>query len=273
MMILAEHHKKILRSIQVNIPFRMLVESYLDIFTANQINPEIGIDAYALENFTRSDFEKIAGVFSAYQARITLHGPFIDLSAGSKDPRIRDVTRRRLRQILTLIPIFEPLTIVCHAGYDAKRYAFFKEEWLRNSLDMWSWFARELNALGVRLMLENVYEKDPQDMLVLLEGLERENVGLCLDIGHLSSFGDSTPQIWLGSLGNVIGQFHLHDNDRTFDQHMGMGGGSIDFEPVWRHIRSKKENPPVVTLEPHEKKDLLNSLEYLEPYADLLSGR
>ena len=121
-------------------------------------------------------------------------------------------------------------------------------------------------------MLENVYEKDPRDLLVLPEGLESENVGLCLDMGHLWSFGQSTPEIWLDTLGGFIGQFHLHDNDRTFDQHVGMGIGSIDFEPVWRYIRSNKQDLPVITLEPHEREDLLNSLTYLEPFADLLSG-
>jgi sugar phosphate isomerase/epimerase len=118
-------------------------------------------------------------------------------------------------------------------------------------------------------MLENVYEKDPLDLLVLLESLESENVGLCLDIGHLWSFGQSTPEMWLETLGDFIGQFHLHDNDRTFDQHVGMGYGSIDFSPVWGYIQSRKQDPPVVTLEPHEKEDLLNSLAYLEPYAEI----
>ena len=243
-----DRHRKTLDAVQVNIPYRRLVESYLDIFVANRINPEIGLDADALENFTRSDYESIAAALSAYGPRITLHGPFIDLSAGSKDPRIRKVTRHRLGQVLDLIPIFKPISLVCHAGYDAKRYSFFKEEWHRNSLDTWSWFARELNALGVRLMLENVYEKDPRDLLVLLESLEPENVGLCLDIGHLWSFGQSTPEMWLDTLGRFIGQFHLHDNDRTFDQHVGIGFGSIDFTPVWRYIRSRKQDPPVVTL-------------------------
>lgn len=269
---IADRYKSILSSVQVNIPFRMLMESHLDLFTANRINPEIGIDADALENFADSDFEKVAAAIAAYRPRISLHGPFIDLSAGSTDPRIREVTRLRLRQILNLIPIFKPVTVVCHAGYDAKRYAFFREKWVRNSLNMWSWFAERLDSQGVRLMLENVYEQDPQDLLNLLKGLERENVGFCLDTGHLWSFGKSTPEIWLDTLGAFIGQFHLHDNDRTFDQHLGMGAGSIDFEPVWRYVRSKKQNPPVITLEPHKKEDLLKSLEYLEPYADFLSG-
>ena len=270
---IGERYHKIVSSVQINIPFRMLVESYLPIFVTNRFNPEIGLDADALDNFSRSDYESIAAALAAYGPRITLHGPFIDLSAGSKDPRIRDVTRQRLVQVLDLIPIFKPITLVCHAGYDTKRYNFFREEWLRNSLDLWSWFAGELNARGVRLMLENVYEKDPRDLLDLLEGLASENVGLCLDTGHLWSFGQSSPETWLDCLGNFIGQFHLHDNDRSFDQHLGMGTGSIDFDPVWRYIQSRKQNPPVVTLEPHEKEDLLNSLAYLESYADILSGR
>lgn len=269
---IGDRYKKILGSVQVNVPFRMLAASYLDTFVANRINPEIGLDADALENFARSDYESIAAAIMAYGPRITLHGPFIDLSAGSKDPRIREVTRMRLEQVLDLIPLFKPINLVCHAGYDAKRYSFFKEEWIRNSLDTWSWFARELEAQGVRLMLENVYEKDPRDLLVLLEGLESENVGLCLDIGHLWSFGQSSADLWLDALGGFIGQFHLHDNDSTFDQHLGMGTGSIDFEPVWRHIRSKQTHPPVVTLEPHAKEDLIDSLAYLEPYADMLNA-
>ncbi|MBW2678075.1 MAG: sugar phosphate isomerase/epimerase [Deltaproteobacteria bacterium] len=269
---ITDKQKKLLDHVQVNIPFRMLVESYLNLFTVNRINPEIGIDADALENFDRSKFTEIADTLSVYRPRITLHGPFIDLSAGSKDPRIRSVTRLRLEQLLELVPIFKPVTVVCHAGYDAKRYAFFKEEWIQNSLDVWSWFAEQLNKQGAHLMLENVYEHDPSEMLVLLNELKSKHVGLCLDTGHLWSFGKSTTTVWLDALGEYIGQFHLHDNDGTFDQHLGMGSGNIDFEPVWQYIKSRKSDPPVITLEPHQKEDLLKSLAYLEYYAELLIG-
>jgi len=185
--------KKLLNGFQINIPFRMLYDTYLELFVDNRINPEIGIDADALDNFKKPDFEKIAGCLSVYRPRITPHGPFMDLSAGSKDPEIRGVTRRRFEQLLELIPIFKPETVVCHAGYDTKRNAFFKEDWIENSLVIWSWLARQLDKMGTRLMLENVYEKDPEDLLVLLRGLKTEKVGLCLDIGHLWSFGNSTP--------------------------------------------------------------------------------
>ena len=72
--------------IQVNVPFRMLYDEYLDRFLKHRINPEIGIDAPALEGFTFADFNRIGKIFHEHALTVTLHGPFIDLSAGSKDP-------------------------------------------------------------------------------------------------------------------------------------------------------------------------------------------
>ena len=174
---LTDQQRTVLECVQVNVPFRMLVESYLELFVKNGINPEIGIDADALDRFRRSDFERVADALGACGARITMHGPFIDLSAGSKDCRIREVTRQRLQQLLDIAPLFNPVTVVCHAGYDAKRYDFFREVWIENSLVVWSWLAGELNRLGSRLMLENVYEKSPLELKVLLEGRRDNHVG------------------------------------------------------------------------------------------------
>ena len=37
----------IIRKVQVNVPFRMLYDTYLDRFLEHKLNPEIGIDATA----------------------------------------------------------------------------------------------------------------------------------------------------------------------------------------------------------------------------------
>ena len=46
--------------VQVNIPFRMLRESYVDRFIAQKLNPEVGLDADALDHYTLRDFSEIA---------------------------------------------------------------------------------------------------------------------------------------------------------------------------------------------------------------------
>ena len=40
--------KALLRKVQVNIPFTMLFDDYLEPFIAYKLNPEVGIDAAAL---------------------------------------------------------------------------------------------------------------------------------------------------------------------------------------------------------------------------------
>jgi len=77
--------KQIIKQVQVNIPFTMLYESYLETFIEYGLNPEIGLDAAALDRFSMADFSGIAEKIHKNSRSVTLHGPFIDLSAGSPD--------------------------------------------------------------------------------------------------------------------------------------------------------------------------------------------
>jgi len=253
----------LLRQVQVNIPFTMLYDTYLGRFLEYDLNPEIGIDAEALERFDFSDFQRIAAKLHDHHLSITLHGPFIDLSAGSTDPAVKAVTRSRFEQLLKLAPAFRPRSVVCHAGYDWRRYGYFREDWIESSLDTWSWLAGSLVEQGSRLMLENVYEDDPQDIGIILDRLKRQNVGFCLDAGHLFAFGRSELKPWLEGLGSYIGQLHLHDNHGRDDEHLSLGQGKIDFKRLFAYLISNNLPRPIITLEPHREEDLWPSLDYL----------
>jgi sugar phosphate isomerase/epimerase len=253
----------IIQKVQINIPFTMLYESYLETFIEYGLNPEIGLDAAALDRFSTADFSGIAEQLHKHSRTVTLHGPFIDLSAGSPDPAVRKLTRRRLEQLLELVPLFSPLSVVCHAGYDAKRYGYFKDTWSENSLELWSWLADRLSEHGARLMLENVYENGPADIQFIFERLKKQKVGFCLDTGHSSAFGQADLEVWLDILGPYLGQLHLHDNLGNDDEHLAMGSGIIAFRKLFNYLKKNKHISPLVTLEPHEEKDLWPSLEYL----------
>jgi sugar phosphate isomerase/epimerase len=261
--------KKIINLVQVNIPFRMLYEDFLDLFVEFGLNPEIGLDAHALDNYSSLDFKKIISPFHKNERRITVHGPFLDLSPGSSDPAIRDITRRRLEQVLALVPILKPKTVVCHAGYEEDRYSYFYESWLGKSLEMWRWFGEKLLEAGTVLMLENVYEKKPAEILPFLSRLQNLNVGFCFDLGHQFAFGKASLDSWIDMLGPYIGQLHLHDNNGSKDEHLPLGKGKIDFYPLIGFLKKRKELP-LITLEPHEEADLWPSMEYLSRMLDVL---
>lgn len=252
------------RLVQVCVPFTMLREGLLDHFTGHGLHPEIGIDAEALERYARQDFAAVADTLHRHGLRTTLHAPFVDLSAGSTDPAIRAVTRRRFDELLELLPLFEPRTVVAHAGYDWQRYEYFRKIWLDHSVGFWGEVAERLNRAGCRLMLENVYEHRPDEILELFERLRGQGVGLCLDVGHLTAFGRATLEEWLEALGPFIGQLHLHDNRGKKDDHLAMGRGLIDFRPLFAYLQAHCRQPPVVTMEVHHPDDIWVSLEHLE---------
>ena len=262
--ILIQTYNHIIRSVQVNIPFTMLVDDYLERFSTYRLNPEIGLDAAALDRFSRADFQQVAKSLNQHHPTITIHAPFMDLSPGSSDPEVRKLTRRRLQQMLDLIPLFHPLSVVCHGGYDSKRYGFDRETWTQHTLELWFWLADELKPLGSQLMLENVYEHHPREIRMLLENLDRPNVGFCLDTGHATVFSKTPLKSWITEMTPFIRQIHWHDNHGVTDDHLGLGQGCLDFKPLIKYLDDNAKTPPIITLEPHTEKDLWDSLAFLE---------
>jgi len=255
---------RILKRVHVNIPFAMLKERYLPRFLEGAINPEIGLDASALDTYSQREFAEVARKIHEGGLDVTIHAPFIDLSPGSPDPAVRALTRRRFEQVLEAARPFRPLRIVCHGGYDWKRYRYLLERWIENSLATWEWMARGAKSVGAALMLENVYERGPDELAVLLMPLKAHGVGFCLDTGHQAAFSTTPLAQWLESLSPFLGQLHLHDNFGEWDDHMALGRGSIDFEALFRLLREIREEPFPITLEPHREGDLAPSLEYLD---------
>ena len=161
------------------------------------------------------------------------------------------------------MPFFEPRAVVCHAGYDERRYGSYRREWLARSLETWGWMAARVREEGSRLMLENVYEGDPDDMKDLFLELKHLDVGFCLDTGHMTAFGRGPLDRWLDALGPHLGHLHLHDNLGRWDEHLALGRGEFDFKRLFEFLQKKEMELPLITLEPHREEDLLLSLEYL----------
>jgi sugar phosphate isomerase/epimerase len=162
------------------------------------------------------------------------------------------------------VSIVKPKTVVCHTGYDWKRYGSIKDLWVENSVKIWTWLSEKIAAEGGVLMLENVYEHYPDDLLILLEQLNNNRIGFCLDVGHQAVFSRSPLKQWIDTLGDHLKQLHLHDNFGESDDHLALGSGNIDFQEILLRVKHLNHKPMAVTIEPHKKEDLLPSLEYLK---------
>jgi len=252
----------IIRKVQVCIPFRLLKERYLPLVLENRINPEIGIDSEVMDTHSKRNFSEIVSILQQEGLLITLHGPFYDLVPGGMDKKILKASRERLKEAFDLIPVFEPLSIVCHTGYDSSRYHEVEDEWLETAIETWTPLVKNLEGTGTTLMLENVYEETPGMTLKLLNGLDTEKVGFCFDTGHMNAFSETNTEGWLKVLGPFLRELHLHDNDGTRDDHLAIGAGKIDFDSVFEYVEENHLSP-IMTLEAHKEKWIWQSLKVL----------
>ncbi|MCG6916641.1 MAG: sugar phosphate isomerase/epimerase [Deltaproteobacteria bacterium] len=252
----------LLDQVQVNAPYRQLVDRYLELFIKYSINPEIGFDAFALDTKSEATMAEVARLLAENGRTVTFHGPFMDLAPGGLDETIRKATLQRLQRTMDLVPLFAPGSVVFHAGYDASRYHGHREEWLSKSLATWELLTEMAEEMGVAIYLENVYEQTPEMILTLIERLSSEYLGFCLDVGHMNVFGEAPLAEWLDALGPHLREVHLHDNDGRSDSHAAIGSGTVPFEELFQYLRHL-EMKPLITLEPHEEATLWASLESL----------
>ena len=250
--------------IYVSIPFSMLIESYLDSFIENRVNPEISFGSDALDKYSKKDYEDVAKELHSHGLSICIHAPYTDLCPGSPDPKVREVARFRFEQTLELVPIFKARSVVFHTGFDEKRYYEVRDLWIKNSVEIWEYIAERLREYNAKLMLENVFERRPEDMISLIEELGLyENIGLCFDAAHANIFSIVPVRRWIMLLSPHIKEIHLHNNSGNWDEHRGLDKGIIDFSEVLKLV-SEKNKKPIVTLEVHNDEEFWSSLEYLE---------
>jgi sugar phosphate isomerase/epimerase len=253
------HLIKLLKKVQVNVPFLKLKNEYLPLFMEYRINPEIGIDADALDTIPDKAFRNIAEAFKINRRKITLHGPFMDLVPGGLDNLSLAATRKRLDRFFEIVPIFEPIHVVCHTGYDPCHYKAHWNKWLANSVATWKSHVRQAERFGFKLLLENVYETNPGVHRAIFDSISSDALGFCLDIGHHHVFAKSPLKEWVETLGEKIMGLHLHDNSGEEDSHLAIDKGNADFTGLFGLI-SEKGLRPTVTLEPHEEETLWQSL-------------
>ncbi len=248
--------------VQVNIPFPYLLRGYLEKFLELGLNPEIGLYAHNLGHYPAGAFRRIARIFQQAGRRITMHAPFQDLLPGALDNLILAASRRRLRQAFRFLPVFRPATVVCHLGYEPKCYGGDTPKWLARAVATWKELAAYAAAHGVTVMLENVYETDPELLLAVVTRVGAANLRVCLDVGHLYAFGGGDPEPWLNTLAPVVGQLHLHDNHGGKDEHLALGTGTIPLAEILQFFAARGSQP-LITLEPHQEDSLQPSLDYL----------
>lgn len=264
--LLDEPLQEVLRRVHVNMPWKF-INRHLEMVLKNKVNLEIGFAASELDQVERSEIVEKGEVLRAAGCFVTLHGPFWDLSPGSSDQLIRQVSLLRFQQLLDLARPLRALQVTFHTGYDPRHHGVRWDTFLDRSLRTWELIVARAEDLGIPVVLENVWEMGPEYHFDLFHRLPSPFLGFCLDVGHQHSFSKTPLRDWIEALSDFLMEIHLHDNHGKEDEHLPVGEGTIDFSLLFAMIEEKTRKP-LLTVEPHTEEHFYRTLNGLRRFFD-----
>lgn len=238
------------------------IGKYLEFIKKEKLNLEIYFGSKQVDELNRDDISELKKRLD-YGPDISVHAPFMDLSPGAVDSKVREVTIRRFLDVLDYSSILEPDVIVFHSGYDKWKYDKRVDIWLDKSYETWKLINERAADKGIKIAIENIFEDEPGHFRLLMEQMKSENFGVCFDTGHFNLFSSISLTEWLEVIKPYIIELHLHDNNGLGDDHVAIGDGTFDFDLLFRILEDVE---CVYTLEAHSVKDVKRSLERLQEY-------
>ena len=258
------------KSIQVNVPYKMLLAN-LDFILEKGINPEIYFNGEALDTCQRNDLIELKTALHKKGLIITLHAPFMDLSPGGVDTKIRNVTIERFNQTLEVASVFHPQIIIFHPGYNKWLFDGNVSLWLENSTKVWKPLVAQAEKIGTPIALENIFEEEPSGLTQLISSLQSPYFNFCFDTGHFHLFSKVSMKNWFEELSNYMKAIHLHDNFKKSDDHLPIGDGEIDFDLFFQLVKQHGVDS-LFTIEPHQVEQLDRSLQAGRSYLMKIYG-
>lgn len=201
-----------------------------------------------------------------------LHGAFYDMVSASLDPEIVALTRKRYRQNLRIAASLGVSYIVFHVNYmGILKLPNYRPSWHQRQVEFWQPFAEEAASLGLTVLLENLWEDDPDLITDILEEVNNPHLRACLDIAHATLFSEFPAETWINQLAPFIYCCHLNNHDGQMDLHLPLNQGVVDYRPVLDALR-QLPNPPYFVLEMSNRQRMAASLSYFRLPADSETG-
>ena len=165
---------------------------------------------------------------------ITIHLPYSDLNLASMNQPIWEETVRQMKACLSLASDFSRLAVV-HPGHLSPLGMQMPDAaWAQTILGIQQ-ICDHAADLGMRIAVENMvnmpalFGRRPEEILGILETVDRENVGFIFDVGHANTNGNVEKFL---ELKDKVIHAHIHDNHGQKDEHLPVGNGTVPWNKV-----------------------------------------
>jgi sugar phosphate isomerase/epimerase len=197
-----------------------------------------------------------------FSGPLGLHGAFYDMVSASLDPEIVALTRKRYRQNLHIAAELGVSYIVFHVNYmGILKLPNYRPAWHQRQVEFWRPFSAEAATLGLTILLENLWEDDPQLITNILQEVNNPHLRACLDIAHATLFSELGAETWINHMAPYVHGCHLNNHDGQMDLHLPLNEGVVDYRPILHSLRHLP-NPPFFVLEMGNQQRMAASLPY-----------
>ncbi len=242
------------------------VETCVDLAVRYGLGIEVMAFAYAdtLDGNWRDVLAQYQRLLEPVPGLITMHGPFMDMAAGSPDAQINAVCKGRFRHAIRIAAELGAEIVVLHANFIAAIHtADYRKGWQQRNVAFWSDIATYAQALGVTVAVENMWEFDPDIIGDVLKTIDHPNLRACIDVGHAHLYSDVPFTKWIETLKPYLIHVHTNNNDGVLDIHGGLGGGVLDYATLLPLLRALPQ-PPSLTMEMDNTADMEASLSFFQ---------
>lgn len=237
-----------------------MVETNLERIKRLGIGIEIYFDNNLLDEVNVKEVRAVSERLKDLDILCTVHAPYMDLSPGGVDKKIREISKDRIKLCVEMANILQAKTIVCHPGYDRWRFDGNEHIWLEGSIKTWTEVIGAAGK-GLLVLLENIFEEGPSTLMALFDHFKGKDLFFCFDTGHFNLFSKTSLEEWIIPLKGSIREFHLHDNHGETDEHLPIGRGTFPFRELKGLIRYLNLGDNIIyTTEIHEERYLEEGL-------------
>ncbi|UYZ40633.1 MAG: sugar phosphate isomerase/epimerase [Candidatus Methanospirare jalkutatii] len=220
--------------------------------------------------------EKLREIHETTSLEISLHAPLSDINIASVNESIWRESVRQVKQSIALAHDFVSEICVVHPGSLSPLSAQMPEDAV---LERQKAALREIckfaSDFGLCVAVENMTPEEmllcrkPEELVRLVEEVDAENIGICLDIGH--AFATGTLQEFLKLIGGEEGErsgarivhVHVSDNFGRNDEHLALGRGGVNWSDV---LAALKNFAGIVVTEMQSFEDGVESLKFLRKF-------
>lgn len=247
---------------------------HLDWILAGQRDLEIQdiTDPELLDGDWQARAHAISAMLQGHTGRRGIHGPFYGIDIGCKDRAIQAVVQQRLLQGLEFAQIVGASHMVVHSPFMAfgSPFSAIQPKTLASTIQIANHIMAPVVAkaaeIGCLLVIETIQDQQPQHLRSLITSFNSPWVRHSIDVGHvritMTRGGASVPE-WIRQNGDLLEHVHLQDNDGSYDAHLGLGQGDINFTSIFATLQGFAHRPRLI-LELNNHHDIPQSWQYLK---------